>query len=543
MKCLHVYPSASRCWCSIFAFTLLVAVFASSSMAQSGFRDWSNAPSVGLWQWGNSWNQNASPTDGNAAYFNNNAFLTSTNNSGIRWNIVSFEANANESRIVESGIALTDWDTGAKLGKIENKSSALHTVNGSVGLNGGNYVYEVNAISGDLTLNGAGVGGITNLTDNKSLFFYGNNSKTLTINDGVKGSGGVLALKASNNVVLNGISTYTGNTLIDAGSLTIGGSINSSSKVYLGSGILQQNAILGLTGTSEFANSLQVNTGGGSRTISKTDATAQTMSGLITNNNSTTISVSAAGGHLTISGAISRTEGTGAVTKSGDGKLTFSGANANTYTGLTTVSGGTLELNKTAGVNAIAGATTINSGAILLLSASDQVDSGAGDTVTLSGGTIQRGSGVSETFGALNLDSNSTLNFGSGTAGNLTFGTYEGGSTPTHKLTVNNFFAGNTLVFGSDLSSSIPVGTYSGTTYTSSDNLFTINSTSGGFTTSLSGSTFTITAIPEPSTYVAAAGLLAMFLWPVRRRLIKDAKSILGLRPTGRERIEAYRKA
>jgi hypothetical protein len=33
---------------------------------------------------------------------------------------------------------------------------------------------------------------------------------------------------------------------------------------------------------------------------------------------------------------------------------------------------------------------------------------------------------------------------------------------------------------------------------------------------------------------VAAAGLLAMFLWPVRRRMIKDLKSILSLRPTGR---------
>jgi hypothetical protein len=37
--------------------------------------------------------------------------------------------------------------------------------------------------------------------------------------------------------------------------------------------------------------------------------------------------------------------------------------------------------------------------------------------------------------------------------------------------------------------------------------------------------------------------LLALFLWPARRRLIKDAKSILGLRPAGRDRIEAYRNA
>jgi hypothetical protein len=31
-------------------------------------------------------------------------------------------------------------------------------------------------------------------------------------------------------------------------------------------------------------------------------------------------------------------------------------------------------------------------------------------------------------------------------------------------------------------------------------------------------STFTITAIPEPSTHLAALGLLALMLWPLRRK-------------------------
>ena len=201
-----------------------------------------------------------------------------------------------------------------------------------------------------------------------------------------------------------------------------------------------------------------------------------------------------------------------------------------TYSGSTSVNAGVLNLDSSSG--AAAGSTTsvsVASGAKLLISQSGQVNNDA--AVSLSGGTIQRASGVDEEFGALSIDSNSTLNFGDGTAGNLTFGVYEAGSQPTHKLTVNNFFSANTLVFGSDLSSYIS-SSYSGTSFTST--YFDINSTSGGFTSNWNGSTFTITAIPEPSTYLAAAGLFALFLWPMRRRLLKDAKFLLALRPTGR---------
>ncbi len=81
----------------------------------------------------------------------------------------------------------------------------------------------------------------------------------------------------------------------------------------------------------------------------------------------------------------------------------------------------------------------------------------------------------------------------------MRFGTY----TPSALLTINNFAPGNTLVFGSDLRTSI---------------------TNGGIGSSSwdeGTSTFTITAIPEPSTYLAAIGLLALMLWPLRRRRIK----------------------
>jgi hypothetical protein len=85
--------------------------------------------------------------------------------------------------------------------------------------------------------------------------------------------------------------------------------------------------------------------------------------------------------------------------------------------------------------------------------------------------------------------------------------------------TVQNFLPGNTLALGSDLSSTI-----------NNTSLFQF---SGGFTSAWNdgNSTFTITAIPETSTYVAAIGLL------------KDVQSIFGLRQPLRDRLAAQRES
>ncbi|MGA0848881.1 MAG: PEP-CTERM sorting domain-containing protein, partial [Chthoniobacterales bacterium] len=145
---------------------------------------------------------------------------------------------------------------------------------------------------------------------------------------------------------------------------------------------------------------------------------------------------------------------------------------------------------------------TIGSTGKLLLQSSDQVRDNAG--ITLSGGTIQRASGVSEVFGNLNLTTASFLDYGTGDAGTLRFGTY----TPSSLLTVQNFLPGNKLQFGSTLTEA----------QLSNPTLFSFSS---GFTTGTEDGFFTITAIPEPSTYVVAAGLAAMLLWSLRRRCRK----------------------
>ena len=212
--------------------------------------------------------------------------------------------------------------------------------------------------------------------------------------------------------------------------------------------------------------------------------------------------------NLTVSAAIAG--GASAVlTKGGSGTVTFSGTSANIYEGLTTVAGGTLNLNKSAGTNAISGAVTISTGATLLVSANEQVADAS--AVTLSGGTIQRASGVTEVFGNLNINAASFLDFGSGTAGTLRFQDYS--NTGSSLVEVANFFPGNKLQFKS---SSFGTGDLEQFNFSS------------GYTTGTEGNYFTITAIPEPSTVAAAIGLAGLMLWPARRRLVHDAKCILG---------------
>jgi autotransporter-associated beta strand protein len=203
--------------------------------------------------------------------------------------------------------------------------------------------------------------------------------------------------------------------------------------------------------------------------------------------------------------------GAGGLTKSGAGTLTFAGATANTLSGTTTVSAGTLQLNKSTDVAAIAGNVTVTSGATLLLSSSGNVANTS--VVTLSGGTIRRGGNVSEVFGNLNVSAVSFLDFGAANAaGTLSFGTY----TQSALLTVQNFLPGNKLQFASGFNSALlPTGGS-----LSNENF----SFSNGFTTGDEDGYFTITAIPEPSTILAALGLAGLMLWPARRRFNRQVE-------------------
>jgi autotransporter-associated beta strand protein len=310
-----------------------------------------------------------------------------------------------------------------------------------------------------------------------------------TINSVLQGSAG-LTKAGSGTLILAGANAYSGGTTL------AGGTLRFNHANAAGSGTITQadaNSTLQINTTGTVANAMSIYNVRTLQTV--------TLSGNKTLNNATyTVDP---GTTTTESGVLS---GGGGITKLGTGTLLVSASN--TFTGTVDVQAGVLSLASATG--SAAGGTTnviVASNATLLIAQSNQVNNTA--AVSLSGGTIQRSSGVSEVFGNLNVSSASFLDFGSGDEGTLSFGTY----TASALLTVNNFFEGNVLTFRTNLSGSI-----GNTNSFKFDNAFTSSWNQGT-------STFTITAIPEPSTFLVAAALLSVMLCRAHRDLSGSSNS------------------
>jgi len=107
--------------------------------------------------------------------------------------------------------------------------------------------------------------------------------------------------------------------------------------------------------------------------------------GTITNGVAASTSILTVGGNgttATFSGTIQNGSGIVGLTKAGGDTFTLSGTAANTYSGLTTVSDGELDLNKTAGINAIGGNLLISGTGTVKLLAADQIANTAAVNMT-----------------------------------------------------------------------------------------------------------------------------------------------------------------
>lgn len=287
------------------------------------------------------------------------------------------------------------------------------------------------AANGTLTLNGTTINSVSN------CILRNNTSQLFTIQDNTAGGNktmGVALGNATDNVI----------QIDGSGGITIGSIISGSNKLTkagTGTGVFtlsgSANTYTGATtangGTLSFAtianggsnSSIGASTnaagnlvlGGG--TLQYTGATASTDRNFtLTTGTTSTIDVTT--NTLTITGGAAST--TGALTKAGSGTLVLTGTNS--YTGTTTVSAGTLQLNKTGGATLPSTNDVVINGGTLTVSTNQTLNnvtlaSGAtltiasgvtltingtfnnnGGTVTTGGGVIAYGAGASLVYGA-----------------------------------------------------------------------------------------------------------------------------------------------
>ncbi|MEA3211483.1 MAG: hypothetical protein QOE70_4540 [Chthoniobacter sp.] len=268
-----------------------------------------------------------------------------------------------------------------------------------------------------------------------------------------------------------GFATFTGNTIVNSGTLRLANvnaagstagqtiTVNSGGSLDLQALLIPQNITINGTGA-----------GAGGALIS---GTAGSVAGTVTLAGNASIG---GAGTLTIATVIGESSAGLTLTKVGAGNTVLSGASPNTYTGLTTVSAGTLTLGKTAGVNAIGGNLTVAGGAVSL-NANDQIPNTA--AVAVSSGSFDF-NGKSETISSLTLTGGTTQT--TGATGQLVTVT-NAVSQNAASLTINSG-----TQWSSNSLSNTGSTTLMGGNNAVNETLYTVGS--GGLT--MSGATFTI---------------------------------------------------
>jgi len=286
---------------------------------------------------------------------------------------------------------------------------------------------------------------------------------------------------------------------------------------------------LAVEGTAAGAGSTMDLGSGGTVRVATNAISTQTVGNVATGSVGNTATVEAgAGKTLDVAGVVS---GAGNLTKSGTGTVSLSGSSANTFTGATAVSAGTLQLQKST-TNAISGSSiAVNSGGTLLLGAANQIADGTG--ITMAGGTLDT-AGFGDAVGKLTVTAASTIKglaaAGSGsdfTFSDIDLGTYAGGGGSA--LTFLNS-GGATYGLGTTFRLSTANYTswsgYNEASFNSFTSKISFSDESLRASISFSGgiTSLTVAAIPEPRVYAAAAVLTMLIGYAEyrRRRRIED---------------------
>jgi autotransporter-associated beta strand protein len=182
-------------------------------------------------------------------------------------------------------------------------------------------------------------------------------SPDLLVTAEIRGNGG-LTKTGTGEMSLAGSNSYHGLVTVSTGTLDVDHVWALGSVTY--GTVVEDGAVLTLRyGVAIGEEALTVSGVGSGSGALRSVGGSNAWAGPVTLEGDTTIQVQLSGDALNLGRAIG---GPGRLTKIGVGTLTFSGPGANTYSGRTVVTAGTLELNKTASNGAIPGDLDVGDG-------------------------------------------------------------------------------------------------------------------------------------------------------------------------------------
>ncbi|NVO21348.1 MAG: autotransporter-associated beta strand repeat-containing protein, partial [Bacteroidetes bacterium] len=310
------------------------------------------------------------------------------------------------------------------LGTLSKNSSTL-TISGGGNVTGGTAGITFGAVThsaaGTYTVTNPVAGGTTQLSFaavTGATYLTTINGSGKVIQTGVWGTTtGGITYSGTGSLTLNQLNTFSGAMTISSGTVIANTLANVNSSSSLGTGATTAAISIGSTGTLQYTGTGHstgraiILTGSGG-TIDASGSGTLTLSGGITGN---TYNLNLSGtGNGVESGVIATTTGT--LTKTGAGTWTLSAANS--YTGSTIITAGTIQY----GI-----ANAMSSG-----------------TVQLNGGTLSTGAsaGFSDAAGVLTLTDNSSISLGTGVH-TLTFSASNGASWTAGTILTINGWSGN----------------------------------------------------------------------------------------------------
>jgi len=466
-----------------------------------------------------------------------------TNNSVLAINS-STTVTLESANVITGTGSLIQMGTGTTILKQTN-----NTFSGGTRISAGTLQVGVGDGTSGIVYAGLGTGDVTN---NGILAFSGRFTSQ-PVSNTISGTGALIIVGSQNAIALAGSNSFSGpmtittdNTLqtgtggtngtLGTGSISNAGTLSfNRSNLYTvantitGSGALSQigSGTTILTGSSSYTGGTTISFG----TLQIGDGgTTGSIAGYVTNNATLVFNRSDA---LTHSGAIG---GTGAVTKQGAGSLTLT--RANSYSGITAISAGTIALSGTGSVGTGGlNLGTTGSPGVFDLSALTAGTYSLPSSASLSGVGTLSGSGKSlAVLGSLSPgNSAGTITVGSGLSLKLS----NSGSS-VFEITSPAFTAGTfdlvngdgSVVFGGILNLA-----FSGGSYANGANVLQVFANTGGRSGNFSAVNYTglaagqsatfnqvtgfITIVPEPTTSAIAvfsgAGLAGMTWWRKRR--------------------------